>query len=64
LTLARHLGYRRAEAQTLWWLGHLAIDTARRSQARELWRNALEVYEKLNIPFAETVRATLSQLDR
>jgi tetratricopeptide (TPR) repeat protein len=63
LTLARHLRYRRAEADALWWLGHVAIKTAKRSQACALWQNALEIYGKLGIPFAETVRTTMSQLD-
>jgi tetratricopeptide (TPR) repeat protein len=64
LALARHLSYRRAEAQALWLLGHVAIDTAKPSQACELWHKALQIYDKLNIPFAQTVRAAIAQLPR
>jgi tetratricopeptide (TPR) repeat protein/transcriptional regulator with XRE-family HTH domain len=63
LALAHRLSYRRAEAEALWRLGHVAIDTAERSQVSELWRKALEIYEELGIPFAETVRAAMSQLN-
>jgi tetratricopeptide (TPR) repeat protein len=63
LALARHLGYRRAEADALWALGHVASGTAEPGQARELWRKALKIYEELGVPFAETVRAAMCQLD-
>jgi tetratricopeptide (TPR) repeat protein len=63
LTLARHLGDRPGEAEALWGLGHLATDTAERDRACEFWRKALEIYEKLGVPFAETVRAAMCQLD-
>ena len=44
-------------------LGHVAIDTAERGQAWEFWRKALAIYEELGVPFAETVRAAMCQLD-
>jgi hypothetical protein len=63
LILGRHLGDRRAEAEALWGLGHVASDTGERNQACELWRKALEIYEELGVPFVETVRAAMRQLD-
>jgi hypothetical protein len=44
-------------------LGPLATDIAECGQAWELWRKALEIYEELSVPFAETVRAAMCQLD-
>jgi hypothetical protein len=63
LTLARQLGYRLGEAEALWGLGHVATDTAEHGQACELWQKALEIYEELGVPFAETVRAAMCQLN-
>jgi tetratricopeptide (TPR) repeat protein len=63
VTVARHLGDRPGEAEALWGLGHVASDTAERSQACELWRQALEIYEQLGVPFAEIVRTAMCQLD-
>jgi tetratricopeptide (TPR) repeat protein len=63
LSLARQLGDRSGEAEALWGLGHVASDTAERGQAGEFWRKASEIYEELGVPFAETVRAAMCQLD-
>ncbi len=62
LVLARQLDYRRAEAEALCGLGHVASDTAERSQARECWGKALEIYEKLGVG-TDAVRAAIRQLD-
>ncbi len=48
--------------EALWGLGQVASDTAERSHAYELWREALEIYEDIGVPFAETVRAAMLQL--
>ncbi len=63
LTLGQRLGDRRAEAEALWGLGHVASDIADRGQAGEFWCKALKIYEELGVPFAETVRAAICQLD-
>jgi hypothetical protein len=63
LALAQRLGYRPGEAEALWGLGQVASDTTERSQACQLWRKALEIYEEFGIPFAETVRAAMYKLD-
>ncbi|MDQ4094069.1 MAG: tetratricopeptide repeat protein [Actinomycetota bacterium] len=63
VTLGRHLGDRRAEAEALWGLGQVASDTAERGQADDLWRKALKIFEELGVPFAETVRAAIGQSD-
>jgi tetratricopeptide (TPR) repeat protein len=60
LSLARDLGYRPGEAEALWGLGQVASDTAERSHAYELWREALEIYEDIGV--RETVRAAMLQL--
>jgi hypothetical protein len=44
-------------------LGQVASDTTERSQACQLWHEALEIYEEFGISFAETVRAAMYQLD-
>ncbi len=62
LSLARKLGDRRGVAEALWGSGHVATDTAERGQACEFWRRAVEIYEELRVPFAETVRAAMRQL--
>jgi hypothetical protein len=63
LTLAQHLGDRPGEVLALWGLGHVDTDTAERDQACELWRKALVIYKELGVPFAETVRAAMRQLN-
>jgi tetratricopeptide (TPR) repeat protein/transcriptional regulator with XRE-family HTH domain len=63
LTLARQLGDRRGEAEALCGLGYIAADTAKRDQACEIWRKALEIYQELAVPFAETIRTAMCQLD-
>ena len=64
LTLARQLGYRPGEAEALWGLGQIiASSTPEQGQACELWRKALTIYDVLGVPFAETVRAAMHQLD-
>jgi tetratricopeptide (TPR) repeat protein/transcriptional regulator with XRE-family HTH domain len=63
LALARHFGDRPGEAEALWGLGHVATGTTESDQTCELWRKALEIYDQLGIPFANTVRAAISQLD-
>ncbi|MGH3695121.1 MAG: tetratricopeptide repeat protein [Pseudonocardiaceae bacterium] len=63
LALARQLKDRRGAAEALWRLGLVASDTAQPVQAGELWRQALEIYEELGVPFAETVRAAIHRLE-
>ena len=63
LTLSRQLGYRLDEAEALWGLGHVVSETAGHSRACELWRKAFDIYEELGVPFAETVRTAIGQLD-
>jgi tetratricopeptide (TPR) repeat protein/transcriptional regulator with XRE-family HTH domain len=63
LTLARQLGDRRGEAEALCGLGYIAADSALRDQACEVWRKALEIYQELAVPFAETIRTAMCQLD-
>jgi hypothetical protein len=63
LTFARQLGDRRGEADALCGLGYIAADTAKRDQACEAWRKALEIYQELAVPFAETIHTAMRQLD-
>src|SRR5918998_1663259 len=63
LTLARQFGDRRGEAEALCGLGYIAANTAKRDQACEVWRKALEIYQELTVPFAETIRTAMCQLD-
>jgi tetratricopeptide (TPR) repeat protein len=63
LTLTQQLGDRRGEADALCGLGYIAADTVKRDQAYEAWRKALEIYQELAVPFAETIRTAMCQLD-
>jgi transcriptional regulator with XRE-family HTH domain len=63
LTIARQLGDRRGEAEALCGLGCTAADTEKRDEACEAWRKALEIYQELAVPLAETVHAVMRQLD-
>lgn len=62
LTIARQLGDRRGEAEALCGLGYIAADSAQSDQACEAWRKALEIYQELTVPSAESVRAAMCQL--
>ncbi|MBV9648825.1 MAG: tetratricopeptide repeat protein [Pseudonocardiales bacterium] len=62
LTIARQLGDRRGEAEALCGLGYIAADSALRDQACEVWRKALEIYQELAVPFAESVRTAMCQV--
>jgi tetratricopeptide (TPR) repeat protein/transcriptional regulator with XRE-family HTH domain len=62
LRFARQLGDRLGEAEALWALGQVGYDTEESGRACEMWRKALEIYEQLAVPFAETVRAAIHQL--
>jgi tetratricopeptide (TPR) repeat protein len=63
LDITLQLGERPCEAEALWGLGHVASDTGERDQACEFWRKALDLYDGLGVPFTETVRAAMHQLD-
>jgi tetratricopeptide (TPR) repeat protein len=63
LTLARQLGDRLGEAEALWALGQIGADTEEHDQACELWRKALNIYEQLEVPFVETIRAAIHKLN-
>jgi hypothetical protein len=62
LTVARELGDRRAQAEALWALGHLA-DSEDHGQAA-LRHDALTIYEELGVPATRTDRVGMRHRDR
>ena len=59
LTLARQTGHQYEHARALDGIAHVLDDTGKRARARELWREALAIFESLDVPEAARVRARL-----
>jgi tetratricopeptide (TPR) repeat protein len=62
LTVSHDLGDRLGEAYALWGVGRVAEASRDTETAGEHWREALQIFEALKIPFAETVRDALAAL--
>jgi tetratricopeptide (TPR) repeat protein len=63
LGIARELGHRRNEADTLTRLGDTHHAVGDLPQAREAWQHALAILDDLHIPEADQVRAKLASAE-
>jgi tetratricopeptide (TPR) repeat protein len=64
LEIARQIGHRQLEASTLANLGLLAREQSDAARARDLWQQALRIYEAIEDPNAERVRGWLAEIGR
>jgi tetratricopeptide (TPR) repeat protein len=62
IDVCRDLGDRLGEAHASWGLGRVAKATEDIDTAGQHWREALQLFETLRIPFAKTVRDALAGL--
>ena len=63
LSVAREIGDRRMEGNALANLGLLAEGQGELAHARELWEQALRIFEAIEDPNAERVRGWLKELN-
>ena len=62
LAIAREIGDRRGEGNRLANLGLLVKGQGDLARARQLWEQALEIYEAIEDPNAKRVRGCLDEL--